>query len=484
VSKVVKALFPCAARSADIADVMEAETPRTIALAETAAPVAVVPEREEPRVVWALAWPVILALLSESLVALVDMLMVARLGPTSVAAVGVGGQILNGVSVTMTAVATGTLALVARRIGASARREAEAVVGQSILTAAVLAVLVILPVIFFAESLVRAFGVDPAVVELGTTFTRLVMLSIPSSAVLFVVGSALRAAGDTRTPLALAVLVNVINVAANYLLIFGHFGFPALGVAGPGVATAIAFTTGAGTALWLLARGDLRLSLHRSDLRPDVATIRSVLRIGSPAAAEQLLMQVGFFLYLLFAVEYGTDAVAAYFIGVRILALSFLPGFGFAAAAAALVGQHLGAGRPARAASAAWLATWMSVLLMSAGGVMVFLAAEPIARLFVADQAVIAATVSFIWMLAISQPLMALDFTLGGALRGAGDTRFPLWTVVIAFYGCRLGMALVVVHGLRLSLAWLWAALIGDYVARAAMKAWRVRGGAWRAIEV
>jgi putative MATE family efflux protein len=442
------------------------------------------PETERPRVVWALAWPVILALVSESLVGLVDMLMVARLGPQAVAAVGVGGQILNGVSVTMTAVATGTLALVARRIGANARREAEAVVGQSVLTAAVLAALVIVPVILFAAPLVRAFGVEPAVAELGATFTRLVMLSIPPGAVLFVMSSALRAAGDTRTPLALAVLVNVVNVVFNYVLIFGKLGMPALGVAGPGVATTIAFTTGAAAAFWLLARGGRRLSLRRSDFRPEPGTIKSVLRIGTPAAAEQLLMQVGFFLYLLFAVEYGTDAVAAYFIGVRILALSFLPGFGFAAAAAALVGQHLGAGSPGKAASAAWLATWMSVLLMSAGGVVVFILAEPIARLFVSDAAVIAATVSFIWMLAISQPLMALDFTLGGALRGAGDTRFPLWTVVIAFYGCRLGMAFVVVHGLRLGLAWLWAALIGDYVARAALKAWRFRTGAWRTIEV
>src|SRR5262245_26061563 len=464
---------------------MEGDVPVSIALptGSVSAPAAT-PETERPRVVWALAWPVILALVSESLVALVDMLMVARLGPTAVAAVGVGGQILNGVSVTMTAVATGTIALVARRIGAGARREAEAVLGQSILTAAVLAALVVVPVIGFAGPLVRAFGVEPAVAELGTTFTRLVMLSIPSSAVLFVVGAALRAAGDTRTPLALAVLVNVVNVALNYVLIFGKLGLPALGVAGPGVATTVAFTTGACVAIWLLASGGLRLSLHRSDLRPEPATIRSVLNIGTPAAAEQLLMQVGFFLYLLFAVEYGTDAVAAYFIGVRILALSFLPGFGFAAAAAALVGQHLGAGRPAKAASAAWLATWMSVLLMSVGGVIVFALAEPIARLFVSDAAVIAATVSFIWMLAISQPLMALDFTLGGALRGAGDTRFPLWTVVIAFYGCRLGMALVVVHFLRLDLAWLWAALIGDYVARAALKSWRFRTGAWRAIEV
>src|SRR4030095_3151773 len=156
-------------------------------------------------------------------------------------------------------------------------------------------------------------------------------------------------------------------------------GSPPLGAAPRGVATTIAFTTGASGAIWLLARGRLRLTLHRSDLRPERATIQSVLKIGTPAAAEQLLMQVGFFLYLLFAVEYGTDAVAAYFIGVRILALSFLPGFRFAAAGA---GHRLGGGRPGGAESAAWLATWMSVLLMSVGGVVVFLLAERIAHLF------------------------------------------------------------------------------------------------------
>ena len=462
---------------------MEGDLQTPVAL-PAGSPARIEPVVEQPRVVWALAWPVILALLSESLVGLVDMLMVARLGPTAVAAVGVGGQILNGISVTMTAVATGTLALVARRIGAGARDQAEAVLGQSLLTAAALAGLVIVPVIAFAEPLVRAFGVEPEVVEKGTIFTRLVMLSIPPSAVLFVASAALRAAGDTRTPLALALLVNVINVVANYVLIFGKLGFPALGVAGPGVATPLAFSCGAAAAVWLLFAGRLRLRLRAPDLRPAGATIRSVLGIGAPAAAEQLLMQIGFFLYLLFAVQYGTDAVAAYFIGVRILALSFLPGFGFAAAAAALVGQHLGAGHPHRASSAGWLAAWMSVALMTAGGVAVFLLAEPIARLFSEEADVVAATVSFIWMLAIAQPLMALDFTLGGALRGAGDTRFPLLTVVIAFYGCRLGMALVVVHGLHLSLAWLWAALIGDYVARAALKAWRFHAGSWRSIEV
>src|SRR5690606_33138729 len=126
------------------------------------------------------------------------------------------------------------------------------------------------------------------------------------------------------------------------------------------------------------------------------------------------------------------------------------------AAAAALVGQNLGAGEPRRAETAGWHATWMSVALMSAIGVVIFLFAEPIARLFVDQPEVVAGTVSFIYMLGVSQPLMAMDFTLGGALRGAGDTRFPLLTVLIAFYGCRLGFAWMVVNVLHLSLTWLW----------------------------
>jgi len=436
------------------------------------------------RVIWSLAWPVIVTMLSESLVGLVDMLFVATLGAPSVAAVGVGAQILGGVAVTMTAVGTGTLALVARAIGGARIADAERVLGQSIVVAAVLSCLVILPVVAFATPLVAAFGVEPHVVELGAGFVRIVMLSIPASAVIFVVASGLRGAGDTRTPLVIGLTVNALNVAGNYVFIFGKLGMPALGVRGSGLATAVAFSAGMALALYLLASGRLRLRIGWRHLALHGNTIRRVLAIGYPAAAEQLLMQFGFFVYLLFAARYGTDAIAAYFIGVRILALSFLPGFGFAAAASALVGQNLGAGHSRRAESAGWHATWMSVALMSTTGVVIFVFAEPIARLFVDSPAVVVATVSFIHMLAASQPFMAMDFTIGGALRGAGDTRFPLLTVLIAFYGCRLGMSLLVVGVLHLSLAWLWAAIIGDYVARASLKAWRFRRGDWKAIAV
>jgi putative MATE family efflux protein len=349
---------------------------------------------------------------------------------------------------------------------------------QSIFAAVALSVAAIVPVLLWAPALVGAFGVDDEVAALGVPFVRRVMLAIPAGAVMFVVGSGLRGAGDTRTPLAIGVVVNVVNVLGNYVLIFGKLGFPALGVVGSATGTLIAFWTGAALGVVLLRRGGLRMRLPLG--RPRLAVVRRVLAIGYPTAAEQLLMQIGFLLYVVFAARYGTSAVAAYFIGVKILALSFLPGFGFAAAAATLVGQNLGARRPSLAERSAWEATRLAILLMSAAGVVIFVAARPIARAFVDDPEVVAEAVTFIRMLAACQPLMAIDFTLGGALRGAGDTRYPLVAMLIAFYGCRLGSAWVVTHVLGLDLLWVWAAIVGDYVARVALKGMRFRSGRWK----
>ena len=436
------------------------------------------------RTTWALAWPVIFSFSIESFVGLCDTLMVGRLGPTAVAAVGVGVQILSGVDSALFAVGTGALALVARHVGAGDMRAAEETLRQSIVAAVGLATLAVFPVLIWAPHLVAAFRVDASVVEAATPFVRLVMMSVPAGAVLFVIVSSLRGAGDTRTPLAIGAVVGVVNVAAAYVLIFGRLGFPVLGVLGAAMATALAFASGAVVGVALLLRGRLvmRLRWRSFHFRRDV--VRRVLRVGYPAALEHLLMQLGFFLYIVFAAQYGTAAVAAYFIGVRILALSFLPGVGFAAAAATMVGQNLGGSRPVDAERSGWAALQLSAGLMTAAGVVIFLAARPIARLFVDDPEVIADAVSFIRVLAVAQPLMAIDFTLGGALRGAGDTRFPLLTVLIGFYVCRLGFAWLVTFWLGLDVVWLWLALIGDYAARSALKARRFRSGAWQLIRL
>lgn len=436
------------------------------------------------RIIWTLSWPAIMTFGLESLVGLIDALMVGRLGADAVAGVGIGTQLLNGVSVMNMALSTGTVALVARCIGANQRAQAEAALVQSLYLALALGIAVAVPVIAWAPALVGIFADDPDVLRAGTDFTRTIMLGTPGMALFAVVAAGLRGAGDMRTPLLIGGTLNLVNVVAAYTLIFGHFGLPALGVRGAAIASALAFWTGAVLGLLALLRRDAALRLRRGELAPHPGMARRVLAVGTPTALEQLLMQLGFLVYLAIAAGYGTAAVAAYFIGVRILALSFLPGFGFSAAASTIVGQQLGAGQPENAERSGWEANRLAVVLMSIAGLLIFLFARPIARLFIDDPQVIDDTVSFIQILALAQPSMAADSTLGGALRGAGDTRFPLLTVLVGFYGARLGFAWFVAHALGLSLAWVWAALLGDYLLRALLKAWRFRSGRWKRVRV
>jgi putative MATE family efflux protein len=440
--------------------------------------------RELLRATWILAWPAILSFSLESIAGLCDLLMVGHIGPIAVAAVGVGMQILFALNSTLFAFGTGALAIVARHIGARQRHAAEETLRQSIVSAGAASALVAVPVVLLAYPLVRFFRVEPAVVDETVRFLRVVLLATPGAAVVFVIASSLRGAGDTRTPLVIGAVVSTLNIGAAYVLIYGRLGLPPLGVVGAGSATALAFTAGAAVGLALLARGHLRLVVRWTGFRLDRALVARVLRIGYPAALEHLLMQVGFFVYVIFVARYGTGPVAAYFIGARVLALSFLPGLGFATAAGALVGQNLGAARPEQAEQSGWAAQAMALAMMTSAGVALFAAARPIARLFVDDPAVIADAVAFIRVLAICQPLMAVDFVMGGALRGAGDTRFPLLTALIAFWVCRLGAAWLVTHVFRLDLAWLWRVVILDFAARAALKSWRFRAGAWKHVHV
>src|SRR5438067_10857786 len=206
------------------------------------------------RTTWALAWPVIFTFSIESFVGLRDMLLVGRLGPTAVAAAGVPVQILGAVDTVMFALGTGVLAIVARHVGAGERAEAEETLRQSLGAGAAVAVLSLRPVIAWAPALVAAFRVNDAVVVAGTRFLRIVMPAAPASALLFIMVSSLRGAGDTRTPLAIGATVGTVNVVLAYGLIFGRLGLPAVGVAGAAIATGVAFAAGARSGVALPAR--------------------------------------------------------------------------------------------------------------------------------------------------------------------------------------------------------------------------------------
>ena len=243
----------------------------------------------------------------------------------------------------------------------------------------------------------------------------------------FVCGAVLRGAGDSRTPLQAAVLANVINVAVAYALIFGHLGLPALGVAGSALGAASGRSLGAAYMLVMMARGRKAISLaRRLGLAASIDTARQLLKLGVPAAIEQVL-SVGAFMVLVGVVALiGTAALAAQQITFTALSLAFLPAFGFSMAATALVGQSIGARTPADAQQGVADRAALGGGLDGDGGVLAFLFSGRVMNVFSADPAVIAAGTIALRALSIALPFWALWFVGSGGLRGSGDTRTPL----------------------------------------------------------
>jgi putative MATE family efflux protein len=430
------------------------------------------------REVWALAWPAILGNLLQTSVAAVAAVAIGQLGAVPLAASTVGERIFFALQAVLIAVTGGTTALVARAWGGGERGEAALLTRASLQLCVALAAGTSLVGMLFARELAGVFRLEAEALDLAARYVRWLLAFNPSFAAFLALASALRAAGDTRIPLLLGALANLLNVALVFPLVSGAFGLPGMGLPGAALAAGIAMTASTALFLWLWARGWLRIGAPAARV-PARGRIAALLRIGYPAGLEQGVFQLGFIVFLWIVSFYGTEAYAAYGIGVRILSFSFVIGAGFQIAAATLVGQSLGAGDVALARRSGWRASAQSVLAMSAFGLLIALFAEPIARFTVDDDEVVRLSVAFIHIFGAVQPLMALEFALAGALRGAGDTRFPLYTALAGMFAVRATLAAFALW-LELPVEWVFGALVGDYLAKSALLAWRFRSGRWQ----
>jgi len=434
--------------------------------------------------VWPLAWPTMLAMALNSSVGLADFLIVGQLGAAPLAAAGVAHQLHFMLFAVMSSVTTGTVALVARELGGGRRREADRVLRLSCALGAALGALTlgVLPV---ADRVIAAFGVEPAVAEPAARYLRVLFAFNVPFAVSLVIASGLRGAGDVRTPLWIGAIVNVANVLLNYGLVFGAFGLPELGLEGSALGTGLALTLGTAIMLLLWWRDALAIPRHGWVDGFERERAWRILRIGLPTALEQTTWQVGLVLFLRVIAGYGTEPVSAYLIGVRILSFSFVPGIGFSTAASTLVGQYLGAGRPDEAARFGWRSNLGAMVVMGTVGLAIIALARPLAGLFgAAGPLTVDLTVTFIYVLGAVQPLMAVEFALGGALRGAGDTRFPLVAILTGLFVFRLGGALALQALWTPSVVHIYLCLVSDYAVKALMLAWRFSSGRWREMRI
>jgi putative MATE family efflux protein len=432
----------------------------------------------------ALAWPVVIDNLLQTLTLTADMIMVGSLGATYLASVGLGGQVVFIFQSVMIAVTAGTVAMVARSVGEEDLEKARHVLEQSLVSGAFCVFLMTPFMYFFAGGFLRIYQADEEVLVLGSQYLKIAILGIGFIFMCLASAQALRGAGDTKTPLIISSLINITNVGLNYVLIFGKLGIEPMGVRGAAVGTTSAFILGASIYMVLLKKRKLKLYVSFKRFSLDFSTIKKVLGIGTPAALEQLVIQMGFLVYMVIITSFGTESIAAHQIGIRIQSFAFMPGLGFAIAATALVGQNLGAGNPREAERSGWEACKLSMLLMGIVGVFVFILARDIAVIFVREEAVIDKAVIFIRLLAFGMPGIATHFTIGGALRGAGDTRWPLYASTVGLYGFRIPLAMA----LGLSLGWgvigAWIAMVVEYGVRAFFVALRFKRGGWKKIEV
>jgi multidrug resistance protein, MATE family len=410
--------------------------------------------------VLAMALPIIGENLLQTSVGAVDTLMVARLGKESVAGVGTAAELVFFIISILMALEVGATVLIAQAFGARDLGAVKRLARQAIVWGVAISIPVSIGGYVVAGPVIRLFGTEPDVAAHATTYLQITAATSVALLLTFVSGAIFRGVGDSRTPLYASVFANALHVAAAYVLIFGHLGLPELGVAGSAWSAAIARGVSAAIMLGLLIRGRRTVSIRgREGWLPRMETARKLFKLGLPASVEQALTSFGFTSMLAVVAILGTSALAAQQIGFTALSIAFMPGFGFAMAATALVGQSVGARDLKAAGEAARIAQRWAVIWMAIGGVIYFIFARPVMNVFTDDRAVVGAGVNALHAISLSLPFWAIWSVNAGALRGLGDTRTPLVMSVVTVWSA-VGLAYLAVTVLDGGLGTVWLTFI------------------------
>ena len=437
------------------------------------------------RRVWRLSLPVIFTNLLLTMPNIADVLMVGRLGPIEIAAVGIGNSVRLLVLVVILSVATGAMSLTAQAKGARDPKRLSFVVRQTLslltlgsLVMGVLGWLSSEPMLRFLNS-----GGDPQVVVLGSGYLRILFLGTVFLAGNFTVSNLMQGAGDTVTPLYISIVVNVLNVLFNALFIFGLGPMPELGVQGAAVGTLMARALGmaAGIALFYSGRNVIRLL--PGSYRPHLGMFRDILAIGIPSGLQGLVRNTSGLLVIriVTSTSAGSLGAAALAIGLQIESLAFMPGLAVNIAATSLVGRSLGAWQVADARRQGNSAIALGVAVMTVIGIPLIAFAPQLILLFdpSANPTVVSAGTSYLRIFSLSLPALAVAMVVNGALRGAADTLPGLFGNLLGRWITVLPLAWLLALVLDFGVEGVWWAIVAGTVVTAGYVLWRWRSGRW-----
>ena len=443
------------------------------------------------RAVWKLAWPTMLQNVIGGLQGIVDHVMVGNfVGYTGNAAIGVSWQIFLVVHVFIGSLFTGMGVLVARFAGRNEPEIVNKVVYQAFLTAVVLSLGILAPLGYFlAPALLDLVNAAPAVQAEALPYIRTLFIFSFGMMVFFMLGGALRSAGDARTPLRLGIWMTMLNLVLNVILIRGLGPIPAFGTLGAAMGTVIAAGIMALVAAHFLFSGRWVIHLHRGiDWRPDPAIIRQLFRFGLPTGIQGVAMNIGGVILLRFvgSLANSAEAQAAYSVGyTQLFSLVTWTSVGLMGATAAVAGQNLGAGKPERSVQGARVASRIGIGVAAGIGLLFLFVPGPLLNAFGMDDPVVAELgAQLLAFLSVSGIFVAVALAYTGALQGTGDTRGPLYISIISQLALPLALCWVMQETIGLEARHIWIAILLGHITRCFMSTGRFRRGHWRRIDV
>jgi putative MATE family efflux protein len=428
-----------------------------------------------------LAIPMVLEMLMESVFAVVDIFWVAHLGADAVATVGLTESMLTLMYAVAIGLGIGATAMVARRIGEKNPEGAARAAVQAIALGLIVSIVVAIVGVSFADKLLAAMGGSPWVLAHGSSFTKVMFAGNASILLLFLINAIFRGAGDAAIAMRVLWLANVINIILGPCFIFGLGPFPELGVTGAAVATTIGRSTGVLYALSRLIRSGGRFDIRRHHLKLEPAIMARLIRLSGTATFQVFIGMASWIGLIRTISSFGSDAVAGYTIGIRVIVFALLPSWGMANAAATMVGQALGAGKPDRAEQAVWRAGFYNMICLGVVGLLFVLFARRIVGLFTSDPNIVPYGVDCLRIVAYGFLFYAWGMVITQSFNGAGDTWTPTIINLFVFWLWELPLAYVLAIVFDIGPRGVFLAIMIAFSTLAIVSAVVFRRGKWKA---
>lgn len=424
-----------------------------------------------------LAIPAIIESLLQSMVGFVDTLFISKLGIEEVAAVGIANNILQIYFAVFLAIGTASTVFVSRSLGANQKEKVRMITSQSIHLTIIVGTIFGIISFFQSETLLKVMGADKYVLEMGSTYFKIVATPSILMTMTFTIGAILRGSGDTRSPMLVGIWMNVVHIILDYILIFGVF-FDGFGIQGAALASVLARLFGLILLLCHLKKKGF-ISWHLNDWKMELEMMKGLVKMGIPASLERLFMRFGQIIYFGMIIRMGTEVYAAHTLAGNFTIFASVIGTGFATATTTLVGKSIGSGNIDDVKRYSFSSIKLMTFFMTVTLLITFLLSKQISPIFTANAVVIGLITVVLGIDTITQPATAIVSSLTATLQAGGDTKFPMYMTAIGIWAIRtVGVYILGVY-FGFGLVGVWISIAIDNYIRAIFLIYRFGSFRW-----